>query len=223
MRSADQDHASEAGELSPIKLRVQAARRARAAIGLSTIALLTIVMGTIYRLWFHERQLGIQAILVFGLFGIVLLNLGRANSSRRMTEMAILRFHTSHRFYGTVISVSAALVFCYALSLKPKVEVKARTVEAVAPKPMAEPVKIATAPEPPQPPTFPKLALTGVILSGSHSSALINGQTVMTGDPIEGVILVEIQENKVVVQKDGFRKTISRFALPETKPTKAGK
>jgi hypothetical protein len=248
MRTEAENHGGEPQELSPIKLRVQAARRARAAIGLSTIILLTIVLGTTYRLWFLDRQFGIQAILLVGVIGVVLLNLGRTHRSRRMTELAILRFHTSYRFYGTVLSVSAALAFCYALTLKPKVEARQPVAAAPAPKPEQKPVVplvktraelerfpapkpeqkpvvpvAVSLPEPPKPAEFPALNLSGVILNGSHSSALINGQTVAQGDMIEGVRLVAVYENKVIVEKDGCRKTISRFTLSGTKPAKAGK
>jgi hypothetical protein len=198
-------------EQSPIKLRIQAARRARAAIGLSAIMLLTITIGCIYRLCFRENPLGIQAIMLMGLVGLVLLSLGRSHASRRMTELAILRFYKSFRFYGTVISITAALVFVYALMLKPAAPVEVRLVPAELPTPKLQSVM------PVAPPTeFPELRLTGVILHGSRSSAVINQKTLKVGDCIDGVRLVEVHENRVVVEKNGLEKTISRFVMPAT-------
>jgi hypothetical protein len=209
-------------EQSPIKLRIQAARRARAAIGLSAIMLLTITIGCIYRLCFRANPLGIQAILLMGLVGLVLLSLGRSHASRRMTELVILRFYKSFRFYGTVVSITAALLFIYALMLKPAAPVQARVVPtkrpiAVEPTPKPQPVMPIA---PPTTPEFPELRLTGVILHGSRSSAVINQKTLKVGDYIDGVRLVEVQENRVVVEKSGLKKTISRFVMPATAMTK---
>jgi hypothetical protein len=208
---------SSSEEQSPIKLRIQAARRARAAIGLSAIMLLTITIGCIYRLCFRDNPLGIQAIVLMGLVGLVLLSLGRSHASRRLTELAILRFYKSFRFYGTVVSITAALVFVYALMLKPAAPVQARAVPAERPSPKLQPVMPVA---PPTTPEFPELRLTGVILHGSRSSAVINQKTLKVGDYIDGVRLVEVQENRVVVEKNGLKKTISRFVMPATAMTK---
>jgi hypothetical protein len=181
--------------------------------------LLTITIGCIYRLSFRENPLGIQVIMLMGLVGLVLLSLGRGHASRRMTELAILRFYKSFRFYGTVVSITAALVFVYALMLKPAVPVQARVVPAELSTPKLQSVM------PVAPPTeFPQLRLTGVILHGSRSSAVINQKTLKVGDYIDGVRLVEVQENRVVVEKNGLKKTISRFVMPATAMAKiAGK
>jgi hypothetical protein len=207
-------HDPNPGETSPIRQRILAARRARASAGVAAITFLTVISGCLYRLFFRDNPYGIQAVLLMGIVGIVMLNLGRTMKSKRMTELAILRFYKSARFYGSVISVSACLVFCYALVIGPKAEVRARTVIQPAPLPPNTPVaEIIPEPAFPQPPKFPKLELTGVILSGSHSSAIINTKTVRQGDWIEGVRLVEVRENSIVVELEGYRNTISRFAL----------
>lgn len=188
--------------------------------------LLTITIGCVYRLCFRENPLGIQAIMLMGLVGLVFLGLGRGHASRRMTELAILRFYRSFRFYGTVVSISAALLFVYALMLKPAAPVQAREITA---KPPAEAKSPSTPTEkqhqmtpviPPSLPHFPELRLTGVILQGSRSSAVINQKTLRKGEYIDGVRVVEIHENRVVVEKDGMQKTISRFVMPATSMTK---
>lgn len=184
--------------------------------------LLTITAGCIYRLCFRENPLGVQAIVLMGLVGLVLLGLGRSHASRRMTELAILGFYKSLRFYGTVVSISAALLFIYALMLKPAIPVQAHVAQA------GPPVTTKTVPKT-QPATttatlaaseFPELRLTGVILHGSRSSAVINQRTLRKGEFIDGVRLVEVHENRVVVEKDGVQKAISRFVMPAASTTK---
>jgi hypothetical protein len=198
---------------SELQQRVHAARRVRAAAGLAAIALLTVVSGCLYRFQLRDNPYGIQAVILMGLIGLVFLSLGRNARTRRMTELAILRFYAGFRFYGVVVSVSAALVFVYALTLKPSDKVHARETPAPTPAPAVVP-----APEPvpaiPIAREFPELELSGVILNGARSSAIINQKYVEVGETIEGVRLVEIGENGIVVELDGRTKRISRFAQP---------
>lgn len=201
-------------EFAQIRSRVVAARRARAAAGVAAITFLTVIAGCLYRFQFRNDPYGIQVIVLMGLVGLVLLSLGRAATSRRMTEVTILRFYKSSRFYGTVISISAALTFVYALIIAPAPTVHARMVEqtptpAVAPDAAPEPVQVVL-----KQPEFPLLKLSGVIMGGSRSCAIINSKTVESGETIEGVRLVDIRENSVVVEFQGFRKTVSRFTPP---------
>jgi hypothetical protein len=188
--------------------------------------LMTITIGCVYRLRFRENPFGIQAIILMGLVGLVLLGLGKSHASRRMSELAILGFYRSFRFYGTVVSVTASLLFVYALMLRPPVPAQAR-VASVAPPVVVKPVPKSGPEKPPAAPVapkFPELKLTGVILNGSRSSAVINQRPVTKGEFIEGVQLVEVHEKNVVVEMNGFRKTISRFVLPTmTTNKKSGK
>jgi len=80
----------------------------------------------------------------------------------------------------------------------PKVVVVSSTVKPISPAPVEEPMaQTAIAPAPPAQPVArplpapapvpaapPALKLQGILFSGSSSSALINGQSVMTGDRV---------------------------------------
>lgn len=50
---------------------------------------------------------------------------------------------------------------------------------------------------------WPKLVLTGVTGHGRKGAAIINGRVVMTGGEIDGVKLEYVEENSVLISKDG--------------------
>jgi hypothetical protein len=51
--------------------------------------------------------------------------------------------------------------------------------------------------------SFPKLTLSGLTLSGSNSSAVINGRVVCLGERVEGVQVTGIDEEGVRIALDG--------------------
>jgi len=53
--------------------------------------------------------------------------------------------------------------------------------------------------------------VSGVSLNGKLSSAIINKKTVLIGEMIEGVRLVGVLEDEVMVEFSGFTNRISRF------------
>jgi len=212
LRSTDET----GGEVAQIKLRVQAARRARAATALVSITILTAIGICLYRIIANRSPYSLQVILLMGLIGIVLLGMGRTAKSRRLSELAILRFYRSFRFYGVVVSTSATFVLVYALVVAPNEKVRARensapVVVAVTPPAPAPPDPVVELP--PSEPEFPKLEVTGVIVSGGTSSALINNRTVLVGETISGVRLTRVSEDGVIVELEGAQKMV-----PRTKP-----
>ena len=52
------------------------------------------------------------------------------------------------------------------------------------------------------------IKLQALMFNGPKSSMIINGQTIRLGDQIEGVKIVEVLENEVIVEKDGSRHTL---------------
>jgi hypothetical protein len=232
---SDESNENQGGN-TQIRLRVIAARRARASAGFAATTFLTAISACLYRFLLLDNPYGIEGITLMGLVGLVLLALGPAATTKKLTELSILRFYKSFRFYGTVISVSAAVVFIYALIITSHVRARARVapVAITAPAPEPHPViSTAPAPEPPPvistapvilaPPEFPKLVVTGVFLARDSSSAIINRRTVPLGEMIEGVRLTEVNEDGVVVELDGCFKSISRDLQSETDIPKKSK
>jgi hypothetical protein len=191
--------------------RVEAARRTRSATAVVAIIFLTRVLAYLYQSHFRDTAHSTTAMALMAVVGLTLLATRRTASSEEMTESVILKFYKSHRFYGAVITASAALVFIYAQFIVPKAEVHALAVPVLAP-----PVSILPTPpaEPPisikAPSGFPKLTLTGVTI-GNLSSAIINGKTVYEGETIERVRIIKVTENYALVELDGYTNGISRF------------
>lgn len=85
--------------------------------------------------------------------------------------------------------------------------------------PMVAKARVVSDPLPPQ--VFPSLEVTGVIIDGPRSSAIINGANVRLGDFIEEVQLVEVQEDQIVVELEGERQSVPR-AIPGEKASATG-
>lgn len=100
-----------------------------------------------------------------------------------------------------------------------------------APPPKAEPVKVVstnTTPPPTPPPTtppetakkgddhvtkvasveFPELKLQGISRRKNKTFAVLNGKTLSVGDRIEGVMLLKIDTDSVIVEKGGARREL---------------
>lgn len=217
----------ESGESLTV-IRLRAARRTRLSFAVVAIILLSAAGCAFFKFAAARNPLALQAVILFGFLGVALLVMEPASRLRRANELRILRFHKSPRFYGTVTSVSCALVLMFAFITEPTPRAKAKTlppaVEApkvVAPDPAPE-VKA----EPPKAPEFPPMEVAGVILGGNRSSALINGKTVMLGEFFNDVKLVEVREDLIVVELRGFKKEIQfggRKRAFDVEPTKSRK
>jgi HD-like signal output (HDOD) protein len=60
---------------------------------------------------------------------------------------------------------------------------------------------------PPEPKPIPDFRLNGIIYTSVHPSAIINGQTVRTGDEVNGATVIAISRTTVTLQFNGHRKT----------------
>ncbi len=80
--------------------------------------------------------------------------------------------------------------------------------QVATPKPAAnsEPVKAAVKPIPVE---FPPLKLQGIYFRRKDPSAMVNGHNVYAGDIVEGVRVVAIERQQVVVELNGQRKSLS--------------
>jgi MSHA biogenesis protein MshK len=52
------------------------------------------------------------------------------------------------------------------------------------------------------------LKLQAVVFNGPKSSMVINGRSLRVGDEIDGVKIVEVQPNEVIVEKEGLKHTL---------------
>lgn len=191
-----------ADEESPASVRLRAARKTRAASGLVAILFLSAFGSFAFSFAAERHPLAIQGIFLMAFLGVVLLMMKPAGRLQAASEFRILRYYKSPRFYGIVITISSGLVMIYAFVTTPATSVRARAY--------SQPLQPAPAPAPPKALAFPPLELAGVILGGHRSSALINGRTLFIGEYIDAVKLVEVREDEVVVELQGFRKAIPR-------------
>ena len=74
------------------------------------------------------------------------------------------------------------------------------------PKPIPQEREVeATTPAPPE---FPELKVSGLVVNGAKSSAVINSEVVLVGERIRGVTLLEVTNSEIKVEYRGFRKVI---------------
>jgi hypothetical protein len=123
---------------------------------------------------------------------------------RTPTAEEVLRFFRNPHFWGVIFVCASVTIYLILPLMWPlrapvvsEVKVRARQVES--------PVAVTNAVETPEPePEFPPLQVTGLVVNGARSSAVINGRVVMVGETIEDVQLTEVAENGVVGKKRGF-------------------
>ena len=91
---------------------------------------------------------------------------------------------------------------------KPQAQQIAKQIEEPSPE-TALPPSVSPVPpapqvvEPPPAPPKPALVLNGVATGGGNPFALINNRVVEKGEEIEGYVLQEIFEKKVILEKEG--------------------
>jgi hypothetical protein len=120
----------------------------------------------------------------------------------RSDPMEVLRFYRNPHYWGVVILAVSAIIAVAVPLRHPLAKPTPPPVVVVAPKPVPPPVVVE--PEPPKAPTFPELEVTGVVLNGPRSTAVINGSTVMLGEDIQGTRLVRVSETFIQVELKGY-------------------
>ena len=200
----------ETNDASPGSFSLRAARRTRASFGMVAVVVLSAVGSCAFKFAAERNPLAFQGIFLMAFLGVALLMIRPLDRVQLANELRILAFYKSPRFYGTVVSISAGLMLIFAFATTPALQVKVRArLPSAGPAPAPLP-EVPPVPAPPKPLAFPVLELTGVSLSGSRSAALINGRTLFIGEYISAVKLVEVREDEVVVELQGFQKTIPR-------------
>jgi len=150
------------------------------------------------------------------LCAVALYFLQRRKPGTNLSEDYVLHFYQHPRYWSFIVLISAGLIFtlCSALLVVGKMQ--------PLPQPMVQqPIVEPPAPTP-EPVQFPALTVTGVVLNGLRSSAIINGDTVYVGEYIEGVKLVEVAAEGVVVEMQGSQEAFSLgSASTHVEPTPA--
>jgi hypothetical protein len=76
--------------------------------------------------------------------------------------------------------------------------------------PVTKPKKPKTRPKPKPPPVeWPFIAVTGVFHTDRGGSAILNGEIINIGDRIEGVKLIAIEKQKVILEYKGEKQSLS--------------
>lgn len=133
--------------------------------------------------------------------GIVLLLVRLSRYQLKPSPEEILKFHRDPHYWGAVLVAISGIVYALCPPYR---------------EPAPEPVVVAIvqpAPVIPEPPIeFPSLQVSAVVVNGAQSSATVNGRVVWLGEDIQGVRLVDVTEERVVVELKGQRKEVACFS-----------
>lgn len=180
------------------------AKLARAGATLGIIAIQSTLGLELAR---RAEPLGVRPL--FGAIGIggvgaVLMLCRCKRFAEESAAKAVLNFYRSPQYWGTMILVGACLVYCFV----PEHELR--------PMPKREPAppKKAEMKPPIAEPVFPKLQLSGIVLNGPRSSAIINRETVLVGETIANVRLLSVAQDSITVDYKGFTRQISMPRSP---------
>jgi hypothetical protein len=120
---------------------------------------------------------------------------GTANGSAASVGEHPLACFKDARHWAILLAVSAGLVYSFNAYRRGQHRVQLATVALSAPKPKP-------------PASFPPLKVQAIILDGTKSSALINGQVVRAGEGIGNVLIVAIDSDHVTVGLEGETKEL---------------
>lgn len=181
--------------------RLKASFHVRSAASVVLIVIFTVPAFVVFRGCTALRPYMPYMAIFLGLAGLLLLPFRARGGARQLDEDFVLHFYLHPRYWSFVLLVSAGLVFtlCSAF-LRESAQPPPRIVARARPQPVREPpTPIAD---------FPPIHVTGVLLNGPRSSAVMDDETVLLGEYIQGVKLVEVFANGVVVERDGFQKIL---------------
>jgi len=180
-------------------------------VSVAVIIVLTALVFLVFSTFTAFRPYIPHTSIALGLCGVALYFRQRQKLGMNLSEDYVLHFYRQPRYWSFILLISAGLLFtlCSTLLTTQKVQAKPQPPQPkrVVQQPIAPPVE-----EPPAPPIsdgFPALKVTGVVVNGARSSAVINGKTVQLGEHTEGVKLVEVAEDGVVVELKGEQKDIA--------------
>jgi len=177
----------------------------RSGVSVAVIIMLTALGFGAFNYFRILRPFIPHTAVVMSLCGLALYWFQHDKTSANLSEEDVLHFYQRPRYWSFIVLASAALTFTLCSTLLVVKREKPSVVEKE--KPIAEPV--VELPPTPKTVVFPALTVTGVVRNGERSSAIINGGTVHLGEYIEGVKLVDVASEGVVVELEDSRKAFS--------------
>jgi hypothetical protein len=149
------------------------------------------------------REQHLQLVAGVAAASAVLLVIRFTEYFRKTDPLEVLRFYRHPHYWGVVL-LSVAAIVLVAVPLRYPVIKPVTAPRAEMKPPPPTPVPLPPEPEPPKPPVFPEMKVAGVVLNGSRSTAVINGDTFMVGEDVMGTRLMCVEEMFIVVEKEGF-------------------
>ena len=189
---------------------LRSARRTRLGV---TLALVVAGIGAalaVFRCFPGFQPFLSRAAIGFGAIGIIFYFFRFKRGDADETEQDILQFHRNPGYWSFVIIVTTGLSFGLCTMLKPaapKPELKV-AARAPQPKPPAVVANLIELVTPAAAPEFPPLKATGVILNGKKSTVVLNKVTVEVGEAVQGVKVVQILQDRVVVAMGDVTKEV---------------
>ncbi len=193
-----------AEEIPVMALRIDT--KARIGFSIAVIALATVVGVSAVKLLAIGHPLVVTVALVTALIGVAVWLIGQLRSKRANARtagaanqrvlgaaFAFLRVPT---YWGAILCLVSFTVGGYSAFellrewLNRPVSVKA--VPVIEQSVVEEPIR-----------PLPRLAVTGIVVDGSNSTAVINGRVIEIGEWIEGVQLVDVQTDGISVVWQG--------------------
>lgn len=161
--------------------------KARVGVAVFSITALTLTCLSVFRVVEALRPYIGWCAGGLGVLGLVIWFASLRSFSRSDAAEKILKFYRRPSFWSGCLIMAAVIISVVATRLFPI---------------------LAEDQPPPQPVTevsveFPELPLTGVVLNGTMSSAIIDGRTVMIGENIEKVTLVRVCPDWIIAGMDG--------------------
>ena len=183
------------------------AKLARAGATIGAIAIIGGLSVVLVRLNSFLQQNVIYGVAGLGLMGLLLVLKPLKIDEAKVEN--VLHFYQQARFWGFIMMGVAGIVYYFAPErqelLRPPPAQSHQVVRPV-PKPIPQEREVeATTPAPPE---FPELKVSGLVVNGAKSSAVINSEVVLVGERIRGVTLLEVTNSEIKVEYRGFRKVI---------------
>jgi hypothetical protein len=118
-----------------------------------------------------------------------------------------LAFFKSGKYWGMILVFSAAILSVVAATPRapPMLAVRARAQPAV----VAAVTNVVTVTNETPTVSFPPMTLRGIVLNGSKSAAVINGQVLYIGEGFSNVVLVAVDADHATVELKGQTKTLT--------------
>jgi len=200
-----------------LKKQRKAAYNVRSGLTVALIVVMTSLGLAAFSHFSFLRPYLVPATICLGVLSLALYCFRVKRSGSDLAAEEILQFYYNPGYWSFVITVTAVLTYgLFSALFAEHKQAQPLVVQASEAKQIEAP---PAEPQEPEPvvvlPEFPPLHVTGLILNGTNSSAVINRLTVQLGETINEVKVVDILPEGVVVELAQQRKTPLLGAIPE--------